>query len=180
MAERLRLLGCDVIGADQSAEGFQAKVPHLILDLNLPDFASAPGQGSYDLVTSIEVIEHVENPIGFLRNVHNLLSAQGVAVISTPNVDSLPARIKHLMTGKIRMMDDFGDPTHITPIFIGLLKQRFLPAAGLRLTNHLFFPSGGFQQTRKVLSWPLRFAAAALPGASLLGDHHIFVLVASP
>jgi len=176
MAERLRLLGCDVTGADQSDRGFEAQVPHVVIDLNMADFASPLGKGKYDLVTSIEVIEHIESPIGFLRNVHALLSPQGVAVITTPNVDSLPARLKHLLSGKIRMMDEYGDPTHITPIFIDLLKHRYLPATGLELRKHLLFPVNGFQQSRKIFSWPMRLAASILPGTCLLGDHHVLIL----
>src|SRR5258708_38378540 len=107
------------------------RVRHVALDLDASDFASQIGIGSYDLVTAIEVIEHVESPTGFFRNVGRLLTPGGIAVITTPNVDSLPARTKFLITGKIRTMDEFGEPTHISPIFWDLLQRQFLPRAGL-------------------------------------------------
>jgi len=130
-AARLRALGCEVLAVDRSADGFEADVRHVAQDLDASDFASQIGVGSYDLVTAIEVIEHVESPTGFFRNVGRLLTTGGIAVITTLNVDSLPARTKFLITGKIRTMDEFGEPTHISPIFWDLLQRQFLPRAGL-------------------------------------------------
>lgn len=127
MAARLRSFGCDVLAVDRDANGFEARLPHLSVDFNEQDFASRVGQGAFDLITAIEVIEHVENPIGFLRNIGKLLAPGGVAVLTTPNVDSLPARMKFLVAGKIRTMDEHGEPTHISPIFFDLLERQFLP-----------------------------------------------------
>lgn len=127
MAARLRSLGCDVVAVDRDAIGFEADVPHQSLDFNEPDFASQLGLGGFSLVTAIEVIEHVESPIGFLRNVGRLLAPGGVAVLTTPNVDSLPARLRFLLAGKIRMMDEHSEPTHISPIFLTSFSGNFFP-----------------------------------------------------
>src|SRR6266852_2747895 len=129
MAARLHSFGCDVLAVDRTAEGFEAGLPHVALDFDQNDFASELGPASFDLVTAIEVIEHVESPIGFLRNIGRLLAPRGVALITTPNVDSLPARAKFLLTGKIRTMDEFSEPTHISPIFWDLLRRQFLARA---------------------------------------------------
>jgi 2-polyprenyl-3-methyl-5-hydroxy-6-metoxy-1,4-benzoquinol methylase len=180
MAARLRSLGCDVTAVDRTAVGFEADVLHRCLDFNDPDFASQLGLGGFGLVTAIEVIEHVENPIGFLRNVRRLLAPGGAAALTTPNVDSLPARLKFLLAGKIRMMDEHSEPTHISPIFFDLLARQYLPLAGLRLREHLVFPPDGFQVTRKPLAWGLRLASMAFSGQSLLGDNHVLVVEARP
>ncbi len=74
MAARLSALGCDVLAVDRDARGFEAKVPHVTLDFDEPDFASRLGPGTFGLITAIEVIEHVESPIGFLRNIRYLLA----------------------------------------------------------------------------------------------------------
>jgi 2-polyprenyl-3-methyl-5-hydroxy-6-metoxy-1,4-benzoquinol methylase len=179
MAERLRSLGYDVIAADRSANGFEAGLPHFTIDFNQPDFASQLGLQTFGLVTAIEVIEHVECPIGFLRNIGRLLAPDGVAVVTTPNVDSLPARLKFLIAGKIRTMDEYGEPTHISPIFFDLLKRQFLPLAGLRLRQHLLFPPDGFQLSRKSVAWSMKLAASVLPGESIIGDNHVLVLEVS-
>jgi 2-polyprenyl-3-methyl-5-hydroxy-6-metoxy-1,4-benzoquinol methylase len=180
MAVRLQALGCEVLAVDRSAHGFEADVRHVALDFDANDFASQIGVGFYDLVTAIEVIEHVESPIGFLRNVGRLLTPGGIAVITTPNVDSLPARTKFLMAGKIRTMDEFGEPTHISPVFWDLLQRQFLPRAGLRLQEHLLFPPNGYQLSRKLVAWGFRLAAALLSTDCALGDNHILVLKTAP
>ncbi len=175
MADRLQSLGCDVVGADMTADGFQAKVPHVIVNFDQPDFASSLGRGVFDLITAIEVIEHVESPIGFLRNIGSMLGPRGVAVITTPNVESLPGRLKVLLRGKVRTMDERGDPTHISPIFMDLMKRQFLKRTRLELQEHLLFPSKGFQLSRKPVAFVLGIAARILPGKFLLGDNHVLV-----
>jgi 2-polyprenyl-3-methyl-5-hydroxy-6-metoxy-1,4-benzoquinol methylase len=176
MAARLHSLGCDVLAVDRTAEGFEAGLPHVALDFDRNDFASVLGPASFDLVTAIEVIEHVESPIGFLRNIGRLLAPRGVAVITTPNVDSLPARVKFLLTGKIRTMDELSEPTHISPIFWDLLCRQFLTRAALGLREHFLFPPNGYQLSRKPIAWTFRMVAAAFSGDSLVGDNHILVL----
>lgn len=179
MAVRLHSLGCKVLAVDRDANGFEAEVPHVSLDFNEPDFASRLGLASFGLVTAIEVIEHVESPINFLRNVGRLLAPGGIALVTTPNVDSLPARSKFLLKGKIRTMDEHGEPTHISPVFFDLLQRQFLPRASLRLREHLVFPPNGYQLTRKPIAWALRLASFAFSGEALLGDNHILVLEAA-
>jgi 2-polyprenyl-3-methyl-5-hydroxy-6-metoxy-1,4-benzoquinol methylase len=179
MAARLQSFGCDVVAVDRDANGFEAQLPHTSLDFDQPDFASQLGKASFGLVTAIEVIEHVESAINFLRNIGRLLGPGGVAVLTTPNVDSLPARSKFLLKGKIRTMDEHSEPTHISPVFFDLLQRQFLPRAGLRLREHLVFPPNGYQLTRKPIAWTFRLASLAFSGEALLGDNHIFVLEAA-
>ena len=179
MAARLRSLGCEVVAVDRDSSGFEAEVPHISLDFDQPDFASQLGCASFAIVTAIEVIEHVESPIGFLRNVGRLLTPDGVAVLTTPNVDSLPARLKFLLKGKIRTMDEHGELTHISPVFLDLLQRQYLSRAGLRLREHLLFPPNGYQLTRRPIAWTLRMASLAFSGKALLGDNHIFVVEAA-
>ena len=176
MADRLRRMGCDVLAADLSASGFQPDIPHVCVDFNQPDFASNLGRNVFGIVTAIEVIEHLEAPIGFLRNIGQLLAPSGVAILTTPNVDSLPARCKFFLSGKIRTMDEASEPTHISPVFFDLLCRQYLPLAGLRLRQHLLFPPGGFQLSRKSVAWVMRLAAHVVPGESIFGDNHVFVL----
>jgi 2-polyprenyl-3-methyl-5-hydroxy-6-metoxy-1,4-benzoquinol methylase len=176
IAARLHSFGCDVLAVDRTAAGFEAGLPHVELDFDQNDFASGLGPGLFDLITAVEVIEHIESPIGFLRNVGRLLTPRGVAVITTPNVDSLPARAKFMLTGKIRTMDEFSEPTHISPIFWDLLRRQFLSRAALRLREHLVFPPNGYQLSRKPIAWTFRIVAAAFSGESILGDNHVLVL----
>jgi 2-polyprenyl-3-methyl-5-hydroxy-6-metoxy-1,4-benzoquinol methylase len=178
MGERAEPLHVDIVAVDRTSAVYQGKHPFVALDFNSPSFADALGTGAFDLVLAVEVIEHVESPIGFLRNVARLLAKNGVAVITTPNVDSLAARLKFLLAGRLRMMDEHSDPTHISPIFADLLLRQFLPRAGLRIKEHLVFPPNGHQLTRKPIAWTLLLASKIFRGKIITGDHHVLVLEA--
>jgi 2-polyprenyl-3-methyl-5-hydroxy-6-metoxy-1,4-benzoquinol methylase len=179
MGERVEPLRMDIVAVDRNPAVYQGKDPFVALDFDGLSFADALGVGTFDLVIAVEVIEHVESPIGFLRSVARLLAKNGVAVITTPNVDSLAARLKFLLAGKLRMMDERSDPTHISPIFADLLLRQFLPRAGLRIKEHFLYPPNGHQLTRKPIAWTLRLASKAFRGKAITGDHHVLVLEAA-
>jgi 2-polyprenyl-3-methyl-5-hydroxy-6-metoxy-1,4-benzoquinol methylase len=179
MGVKLRSLGFDVLSVDRDSKAYEGPPPFIVQDLNEPHFADAIGPNSFELIVAVEVIEHVESPINFLRNIAKLLAPGGCAVVTTPNVDSLPARLRFLFGGKIRMMDELSDPTHISPIFVNLLRRRFLPQAGLRMADHKLFPPKGYQLTRQPMASLLSLFAPVFPGDSTLGDNHIFILEAA-
>lgn len=53
----------------------------------------------YPLVTAIEIIEHLENPAQFLRSCHDLMTNDGLLILSTPNVECAAARLQWLVRG---------------------------------------------------------------------------------
>jgi SAM-dependent methyltransferase len=176
LAVRLRNLGYEVIAVDMNGERYKADIPFIQMNLNNPDF-SPLGNGTFDFVTAVEVIEHLESPILFLRHIRSLCKPDGIALITTPNMDNAPSRFRFLLTGKLHMMDK-EVPNHISPIFYDLFVRQYLPRAGLRLVEHHFFPKNGYKVTRKSYSWAFRLIARLLPGNTLLGDVHVFVLKA--
>lgn len=68
------------------------------VDLN-SNFADNFSQDGYDLVIAIEIIEHLENPWLFLREIRKVLRKGGVLILTTPNVDSLLDRLVYLTDG---------------------------------------------------------------------------------
>jgi len=176
LAVRLRKMGMDVLAVDMDEAVFQADVPFLQLDLNEEGFAQRLGAGAFDLVTAVEVIEHLENPIGFLRNVRQLLKPDGFAILTTPNVENIPARIKFLLRGKVRMMDERGDPTHITPVHWDLLVRQYLPRAGLILQEDWTYPPAGFLAMRPLFRGFFTIITWIFHGKRLTGDNLVVAL----
>ena len=146
-AGQLMAMGFDVMAVDLDTSQWRGQGPVAAVDLNACDFASKI-PGSFNLVTAIEVIEHMEAPVRFLRNVQRLLAPLGVALLTTPNMDSLPARVKFAVKGTLRQMDRWSDPTHISPIFLDLLHRQYLPRAGLELVERALYPEAGFVNGR--------------------------------
>jgi SAM-dependent methyltransferase len=176
LAVRLGSFGLDVVAVDIDPEEFKAPVPFVNLDLNDPGFARfLLPEGRFDLITAVEVIEHLESPIGFLRNVGRLLNRRGTAIVTTPNVDNLPARAKFLVRGRLRGLDEQSEKTHITPVFWDLLTRQWLPRAGLSLVAYHGFPPGSYNLSRPRYALPFWAVAKVFGGECLLGDTHVFI-----
>ncbi|MGQ0663080.1 MAG: class I SAM-dependent methyltransferase [Pseudomonadota bacterium] len=78
--------GISVLGVDTDARSIawaraQAPLPNLAFD----DFAALPGGGVFDLIVAAEVLEHVEDPLGFLVSLRRNLAQSGRVVLTTPN-----------------------------------------------------------------------------------------------
>jgi SAM-dependent methyltransferase len=54
---------------------------------------------SFDVVVSVEGIEHLENPHLFLREVNRVLKNDGWLILTTPNIVSLRSRVRFLGSG---------------------------------------------------------------------------------
>jgi 2-polyprenyl-6-hydroxyphenyl methylase / 3-demethylubiquinone-9 3-methyltransferase len=93
LTEPLARLGAAVTGVDAAGENVVVAARHaagqgLAIDyrhgdIGDPDFAAALGR--FDLVTSMEVIEHVDNPAGFIAALASRLADGGLMILSTPN-----------------------------------------------------------------------------------------------
>ncbi len=174
LTKRLQERGFMVVAADVENR-FGLSSEFLELDFNDPAFDRKIAR-QFDLIVSVEVIEHLENPIAFLRSIARLLRASGMAIVTTPNVDNAAARLKFLRAGKIRAMEEH-NPEHISPIHLDLFRRTYLPKAGLKLAEHLVYPEGEFPLTGRRYFAPLfRIATKFMKGSALTGDSHIFVL----
>jgi 2-polyprenyl-3-methyl-5-hydroxy-6-metoxy-1,4-benzoquinol methylase len=174
LAERLLTVGFQVISADIS-NCFELETEFVEIDFNDPKFDERLPHG-FGLITSVEVIEHLENPTAFLRSIARLLSPRGIAILTTPNIENVPARIKFLIGGKVRAMD-MNAPEHIMPIHFDLFVRQIVPRAGLELVDHFVHPNGDFPLTARRYFVPFfRMLAPFLRGPALTGDCHFFVL----
>ena len=92
LAEPLRRLGARVTGIDASPEVIAVARDHsttvgLEIDYRTGDVQQLEGQ--FDLITCMEVIEHVADPAAFIRALANRLAANGLLIMSTPNATGL-------------------------------------------------------------------------------------------
>lgn len=117
------------------------------------------GDRKFGLITSIEVIEHLENPGRLFYHVAKHLDKNGYFLLTTPNIHSVSCRLKFLTTGKLASFDEKGDQTHIYPVLLNCLN-RILPRYSFEIAKQWGFPNQGsfiYRPSTKLLSSILEF-----------------------
>ncbi len=88
LAEPLARLGAKVTAIDPAAELIAAARDHAAgqgLEIDYRVAAIEDLEGAFDLITSMEVIEHTADPQQFLRDLAKRLATNGLLILSTPN-----------------------------------------------------------------------------------------------
>ena len=93
LAEPLARLGAEVTGVDAAPENIAAAASHalgqgLAIDYRVGS-VEALEQGRYELVTSLEVVEHVSDTRAFVQGLADALADDGLLILSTPNRTSM-------------------------------------------------------------------------------------------
>ncbi len=103
LAEPLARLGGQVTGVDAAPENIGAAAAHAALvGLSIDYLAGgveAIAGRRFDLVTSLEVIEHVADPAAFVRGLADAVAPGGLLVVSTPNRTAL-SRLAMITVGE--------------------------------------------------------------------------------
>lgn len=86
-------------------DALKAKYPqHNFIQGNIPPFP-IQADGQFDFVVSFQVIEHIEDHEGYIREIVRMLKPGGKAIISTPNIDmSLTRNPWHVREYKVEEM----------------------------------------------------------------------------
>ena len=88
LAEPLARLGAKVAGLDAAPENIAAARAHASgqgLEIDYRTGGAEALTGRYDLVTSLEVIEHVADPAAFVGALAGAVAEGGLLILSTPN-----------------------------------------------------------------------------------------------
>jgi 2-polyprenyl-6-hydroxyphenyl methylase/3-demethylubiquinone-9 3-methyltransferase len=88
LAEPLARLGAEVTGIDAAPENIEAARAHALgqgLEIDYRVGGAEALAGRYDLVTSLEVVEHVADPAGFVGALAAAVAEDGLLILSTPN-----------------------------------------------------------------------------------------------
>jgi 2-polyprenyl-3-methyl-5-hydroxy-6-metoxy-1,4-benzoquinol methylase len=93
---------------------------------------------AFDVVYSFHVIEHVEDPVAFMKKVRHAVRPDGFALIETPNVDCLDFRLF-----RRRHWGGYHFPRHwnlYTPETFGALARR----TGFEIADVAYYPAAVF------------------------------------
>jgi SAM-dependent methyltransferase len=117
---------------------------------------------SFDLVLAVEIIEHLEAPRAFLREIFRILKPGGLVIVTTPNISSIPSRVFFLATGNFdlfipdesRLKDAFSHEAdgHISPIPNWMMRY-FLKELGYQLETETYTMAYLPLVSRKVLQY---------------------------
>ncbi len=149
LCEPLARLGAAVTGVDAAAENIGVAHAHaaqtgLAIGYRVGGIEMLAGE-TFDLVTSMEVIEHVTDPATFVAGLAGALTPDGLLILSTPNRTAL-SRLAMITVGEGTGMIPKG--THdwdkfLTPDELTALVE----ASGLRVVDVAglgFSPGKGF------------------------------------
>jgi 2-polyprenyl-3-methyl-5-hydroxy-6-metoxy-1,4-benzoquinol methylase len=135
----------------------------------------------FDGVTAWGVIEHMENPLHFLREVHRTLKPGGLFLLSLPNVLHLVSRLQFLFTGVLPRWHAANNHIFILPP--GVLEKTVLRYFTLEET--LYTKPGNVEPNPAAKRWGALYGLAdsvlkRLPANKWNGNYVLYVLRARP
>jgi SAM-dependent methyltransferase len=138
LTQRLTDDGFEVRAVDLELDGFQADAEAEAMDLN-HDFADRLGDGEYDLIVAVELLEHLENPHHFLRQVAKLMTPQTRLWLSFPNLHLYMSTWKFLRDTSFISWNihQYWETGHQT-LLPGWLFEQHLKKAGLAVEEKDF------------------------------------------
>lgn len=116
---RLNDMGASVTSVDIVEENFRpdkSDIHFRCMDLNAP--FSEQFDERFDVITAIEIVEHLENTRAFIQNCQRLLKPGGVLFLSTPNISSNQAIAELICKGTYPYFNEdyYGHGGHITMV----------------------------------------------------------------
>lgn len=140
LSQRLSDAGFRTTSCDIGPEGYRAAGDFVKIDLN-GDFARELAYREYDYIVALELIEHLENPLHFLRQVRLLCSPETRIFISFPNIHMWQAVRSFVQDGTFVNWNiwQYRNTRHCT-IMTDWLFEEHLRKTGLR-ADRKFYPA---------------------------------------
>jgi SAM-dependent methyltransferase len=118
------------------------------------------GADTFDAVTLWDVIEHLPDPAGSLREIARILKPNGLLVVATPQLDSMDAKLFG------RFWIGYELPRHLT-VFSRCTLSKMTELAGFRLLARRCFYGSYFAFYSSVRFWLRSFVPSGWPRATL-------------
>jgi 2-polyprenyl-3-methyl-5-hydroxy-6-metoxy-1,4-benzoquinol methylase len=168
---RLQKIGYQVTACDLIADKLQVRDGVAFVQADLNDDFAEKFPGEFDGIVASEIIEHLENPRHFLREVNKLLKPDAPLIISTPNIDSPFSKAIFVRTGRHRWFSDadYEESGHIMPTSEVSLR-RALSETGFEVEQTRSggaVPGSGWWKMR-LLAWLLSMIATGQSGEILV------------
>ncbi|MBR8828125.1 MAG: class I SAM-dependent methyltransferase [Gomphosphaeria aponina SAG 52.96 = DSM 107014] len=143
------------------------------IDLN--SLFSKEFDSSFQLVTAIEIIEHLDCPRAFLREIHQLLCPGGYLLLTTPNIGHWAGRLRFLLWAEHRYFkeSDYHEQRHISPVSHIHMCLMFREI-GYKLIAHRTAGTF-FTPLKKIVTAGLSLPFQVLFGSNTDGDANIYL-----
>ena len=123
---RLKKLDFDIVACDINPDNFKVKdIKCDCVDFN----EDLPYENkSFNLITCVEVLEHLKKPYNAISEISRILKPNGIAIITTPNIMNWYSRFRFLKNGVFNdyfLFEEFSEKAklgHIHPFYYPQLK----------------------------------------------------------
>lgn len=171
--DEARKEGYDVHGAELSPDTAAFARQHFGLNVHPGDWRDAGyADGSFDVITLFDVIEHLTDPQAELVAIRRLLKPGGLLLQSTPNIDGLFPQLSYLLANRLDYWPHPEPPHHLYQFSVKTLTA-MTENAGYQVTRadqtriHLGYSFGtpaNWKISRKLLPYAILFAPSAIVG----------------
>ena len=163
MCLRLKDIGMRPTGTDIVSENFRLHSQVDFFAANLNEELPADLYQKFDCVVATELIEHLENPRGLVRQCANLLRPGGLLILSTPNTESSISLVQFVRSGDFRWFtpDQYVNDGHITPMLLPVLRNALQESGFVDIQIDSIAPlrfRGLAWWRMRLLAWALRKA----------------------